>query len=157
MSRTQTIAFVPRNRLASVLTAPNRIDFAEHVTRAEKRVEEIRPALALALDDRIEALTRLCHQDEIVAFETCHEIGRAALAVMEGARLAGRDDLAEAAEGIWDMVLALSGQGVWHTDALRLHGAALITLSKCDRPEGGDAIVQELRRLRIVIGVRAEP
>ncbi len=152
--RRQAITFVPRNRLAPILSSPGRKTFLELVAEAEKAVEEIAPVLTESLDSDVRALGRLCRQDESEIFGQGREIGRLALRIVESARLAGRPDLAEAANGVWEMIDALTERGVWHTDALRVHADALGVLSA-----GGDgsSVTRDLLRLREAIGAGPRP
>lgn len=158
MSRASTVAFVPRNPLARILSGLDRKRFADHVAGAEQAVAALAPELARSLRDDVTALVRRCRQEEADLFGQCREIGRTALNVVEAARLAGHVALAEAAVGIWEMTDALSERGVWHTDALRLHADALARLiaSAEDEPDGA-AITRELSRMRAGLRARPEP
>jgi hypothetical protein len=155
--RAPSLAFVPRNRLAKILSAMDRKAFSEHVANAEREVERVAPSLGESLDEDVRGLIRLCRQPEAEIFAQCREIGWLALRIVEGARLAGRSQLAEAARGVWEMVEALSERGVWHTDALRLHVdamQALISTTPIDA-EGLAAIERELLKMRAAIGVKS--
>lgn len=151
-----SVAFVPRNRLSKILTSLDRKAFSEHVENAEKEVEKIAPVLGESIEGDVQALIRLCRQDEADIFGQCREIGWLALRIVESARLAKRPELAEAAEGVWEMIDALSTRGVWHTEALRIHVEALLTLTS---EAGADAnqravIARELIRMRAAIGAK---
>lgn len=156
MTRASTVAFVPRNRLSTILSGTDPSSFADHVAAAEKAVEAIAPDLIQGIGGDVRALIRLCRQDEEQVFGQCREIGRLALGIVEAARLARRPALADMARGIWEMIDALSERGVWHTDALRTHADALATLASVD-DDGpvGAAIANELRRMREAIGAAA--
>jgi hypothetical protein len=154
--RSPSIAFVPRNRLSKILSGMDRKAFAELVQNAEHEVQLIAPKLGESIGGDVQALIRLCRQDEANIFGQSREIGWLALRIVESARLADRPELAEAAEGVWEMIEALSARGVWHTDALKLHVEALQVLSgdenvTLDRRE---TITQALRTMRQTIGAR---
>jgi hypothetical protein len=151
--RAPSLAFVPRNRLAKILTSLDRKAFAEHVENAEKEVERIAPVLGESIEGDVQALIRLCRQDEADIFAQSREIGWLALRIVESARLARRPELADAAEGVWEMIEALSTRGVWHTEALRIHVEALLALSV---PDGTDSaqrqvIARELLKMRAAV------
>lgn len=153
LSSRSVVTFFPRNRLMAILQGIDRIRFAQHVRRAEAAIERLGPTQAAALSADIRAMAARCREDEASVFENCRPIGRAALRIIESARLAGRPGLAEAAEGIWEMVDALSSRGVWHTEALRIHADSLAVLSTL--PTDGEdtrAIITELRLLRAAVG-----
>lgn len=156
MTRSSTVAFVPRNPMARILSGLDRKAFSAHVAGAEQAVAALTPELVQSLRDDVVALIRQCRQDEAEVFGQCREIGRMALTVVETARLAGRTAVAEAAVGVWEMTDALSERGVWHTDALRLHADALAGLiSGADDEPDAAAIAHELARMRA--GLRARP
>ena len=157
MTRSSTVAFTPRNRLSDILSGPGQRTFAEHVASAEEAVEAVAPSLVERLEADVRALAGLCRQEEDAVFGQCREIGLLALTIVESARLAGRPGLALAAKGVWEMVDALTGRGVWHTDALRLHADALGTLIAAgDGPEGL-AVAKELARMREALGAAPIP
>ncbi len=156
MTRATTIAFVPRNPMARILSGPDRKSVAEHVTRAEQAVQALAPGLVAGLEEDAEALITLCRQREDEVFGRCSEIARLALGVVEMARLTGRTALAEVAEGVWEMIQALSERGAWHSDALRLHADALAGMVHGDGPNDC-AITQELSRMREAIQARPAP
>ncbi len=154
--RAPTVAFVPRNRLSKILTSLNRKAFAEHVEAAEQEVERIAPILGESIEGDVQTLIRLCRQDEAEIFAQSREIGWLALKIVESARLAKRPELAEAAEGVWEMIDALSTRGVWHTEALRVHVEALLALTSeagAD-PAHRQAIARELVRMRAAVGAK---
>ena len=153
MTRTSTIAFVPRNRMARILSGLDRKSFADHVAGAESALAEIAPAVAESIEGDVQTLIGLCRRDEAEIFGQCRDIGRLALTIVESARLAGRPALAEAAQGMWEMIDALSARGVWHTEALRLHVDALTALvpAAANGPEGL-AMTHELLRMRERLG-----
>ena len=156
MTRASSVTFVPRNRMSRILSGLDRKSFAEHVAGAEEAVGAIAPILTASIEGDVQGLIRLCRQDEAAIFGQCHEIGRRALNIVESARLAGRPALAEAAQGVWEMIDALSGRGVWHTDALRLHADALGTLAAAEaNGPDGQATARALGRLREAIGAGA--
>lgn len=158
MTRASTVAFVPRNRLASILTGPGGKPFAEHVECAREAVQEITPALVGSIEGDVRTLIRLCRQEEAELFGHCREIGWLALKVVETARLGGRPALAEAAKGVWEMIDALSMRGVWHTEALRLHVDALNALTPAAaNGEAGQAMADALLRLRERLGAGPTP
>lgn len=155
-ARAPSIAFVPRNRLSKILTAMNRRAFTEHVENAEKEIEKIVPVLGESIGGDVQALIRLCHQDEADIFAQSREIGWLALKIVESARLARHPELADAAAGVWEMIDALSTRGVWHTEALRIHVEALLALTSeagAD-PSQRRVIAHELIRMRAAIGAK---
>lgn len=155
MTRASTVAFTPRNPLARILAGADRQSFADHVAGAEQAVKAIAPSLIESLDGDVRGLIRLCRQDEDAIFGQCREIGWLALKIVEAARLAGRPGLADVAKGVWEMVDALSDRGVWHTDALRLHGDAMGALmADAAGVSDEEAIARELARMREAIGAQ---
>lgn len=153
-----TVSFVPHNRLSKILSSIDKRSFAEHVARAEQEVEAVAAILAENLNGDVQILIRLCRQDEVEIFGQCREIGWLALRIVETARLGKREELARAAEGVWEMIEALSERGVWHTDALRLHVEALNALISPDAADQEEraAIDQALLRMRQAIGAKVE-
>lgn len=157
MTRASTVAFTPRNRLSAILSGSGLRTFAEHVASAEEAVQTITPVLVERLEDDVRALAGLCRQEDDAVFGQCREIGLLALTIVESARLAGRPGLALAAKGVWEMVDALTGRGVWHTDALRLHADALGALIAAGDGLEGLAVAKELARMREALGAAANP
>lgn len=155
-SRAPSVAFVPRNRLSKILSSLNRKAFAEHIQAAEREVQRITPLLSESIEGDVLALIRLCRQDEADIFAQSREIGWLALKIVESARLAKRPGLADAAEGVWEMVEALTTRGVWHTEALRVHVEALLALtSERDLDESHrQVIARELLRMRAAVGAK---
>lgn len=156
MSRMPAVVFVPRNRLSRILTSVDRTSFTDHVGRAEMAVQALAPLQKALLSDAVQRLACLCREEETTVFEGCGEIGRLALEIVEAARLAGRADVAEVAEGVWDLIHALSLRGAWHTGALRVHADALVVLESLP----GEApdhrrVIEELARMRTRIGADA--
>ncbi len=157
--RPPTVTFVPRNRLARFLSTMSRRDFDECIDNAEREIERIAPILGESLEGDVQALIRLCRQEEVEVFGQCREIGWLALRIIESARIANRPELADTAKGVWEMIDALSDRGVWHTEALRLHAEALQALI------GGTALGEEdlaimerqLLKMRTAIGVTPQP
>ncbi|MFY7852416.1 MAG: hypothetical protein ACOVQ6_11590 [Brevundimonas sp.] len=153
-ARPQSVEFIPRNRLSKILAALNRKAFAEHVQNAEREVERLAPILGESIEGDVQALIFLCRQDETEIFANSFEIGWLALKIIESARIAQRPELANAAEGVWEMIDALSKRGVWHTEALRVHVEALLALSS---EAGADAaqrqvIARALLKMRTAVG-----
>lgn len=153
-----TVFFVPHNRLAKIVSALDRRSFAEHVASAKQEVEAIAAVLAESLHGDVQILIRMCRQDEVDIFAQSREIGWLALRIVETARLTRREELARAAEGVWEMIEALAERGVWHTDALRLHVEALnaLTTSVDIDDEGHSLMDQALIRMRQAIGAKVE-
>lgn len=155
--RAPSVAFVPRNRLSKILTSLDRKAFSEHVENAAREVERIAPVLGQSIEGDVQALITLCRQDEADIFGQCREIGWLALKIVESARLAQRQELADAAEGVWEMIEALSTRGVWHTDALKVHVTALLALTAADGvgAEERRMIALELLKMRQAVGAKA--
>ena len=156
MTRATTIAFVPRNPMARILSGLDRKSFADHVAGAEQAMQALSPGLVQSLDSDVGALAQLCRQEEDAVFGQCREIARLALTIVETARFAQRLGLALAAQGIWEMVEALTERGVWHTDALRLHADALGKLMAAEDGPEGLAVTTELARMRETLGAAAK-
>lgn len=155
-ARPPSVAFVPRNRLSKILSSLDRKAFAEHVAAAEQQVQRVTPILGESIEDDVLALIRLCRQNEADIFAQSREIGWLALKVVESARLANQPQLAETAEGVWEMIEALSTRGVWHTEALRIHVEALLALTSdpaLDEPHRR-VIAHELLRMRAAVGAK---
>lgn len=155
MSRSSAVEFKPRNRLAQILSRSGGSDFIDHVARAEKAIGDLAPKMSKGLKAQVETLSNLCLGSEAEVFEACREIGLSGLTLIESARLAGRWDLAEIAEGLWQMIDALTARGIWHTDALKAHVATLRLLSSdAGSPDLSPTLIAELQRLRAAIGVQ---
>lgn len=156
-SRAPSTAFVPRNRLAKILSGMDRKAFAELVENAEHEVERIAPILGESIEGDVQALIRLCRQDEASIFGQSREIGWLALRIVESARLARRSELAEAAEGVWEMIEALMARGVWHTAALKVHVEALLALTAANGIDAEERrmIALELQKMRLFVGANS--
>lgn len=157
--REPSVVFVPRNRLAKILSGMDRKAFEAHVQNADWEVGLITPILSESIEGDVQSLIRLCRQDEAEVFGQCREIGWLALRIVESAGLARRPELAEAAKGVWEMIEALSNRGVWHTDALGLHIDALQTLTS-ESPNDAESMagmVRALLAMRAAIGAAAVP
>jgi hypothetical protein len=157
--RASTNVFLPRNRLSKILSGISRKAFQEHVENAEREVERIAPILGESIEGDVQSLIRLCRRDEAEVFGQCREIGWLALRIVESARLARRPELAEAAEGVWEMIEALSDRGVWHTAALALHADTLqaLTSGPSIDAQRTAAMLRALQAMRTAIGAATGP
>jgi hypothetical protein len=153
---TETL-FIPRNRLAKMLTAAERRAFQEHVARAQAALDARKADVRERLKIDVAALLRMCAAPEEEVFAESAAIGWAASAVLEGAAAVGEAEIAEAAAGVWDIVEALRTRGVWHTEALQVQVQALRLLSSGRALSAGEraAVADRLTRMRGVIGAAA--
>lgn len=136
--------FFPPNRLAKVLEAADARPFEELVAEAVDRGEAIKPMLREKLDVAVQALLAACARPEDELFANIGEIGWLAQRVAEDAKQADRPELSLAARGVYEMMDALFTHGMWHTEALQVHVAALKVLaSRRDVPEAELSAMRE--------------
>ena len=117
--------FTPENRLANIVGGPADPTAEELEQEAARRVAALGPGLRQFVDGRLAEIARIAQLPEETIFAESLALGDAALAICEVAAAAELAALGEAARGIATMVDALVSDGVWHTDALQLHIAAL--------------------------------
>lgn len=145
--------FYPDNPLARILGGPDSEPFDVLVKRAEAAVDALRPESEAALIADLKALIDACEQPEIEIFAMAGDLRVMACHLLENALQAGRRDVARISEGVVDLIEALFTSGVWHTEALLLHTAALKVLASGVRLSEADLarIQEELARLRDAI------
>lgn len=148
--------FTPENRLASILRSLDGPTAGELIADAEGRVEQLGTAIRAYVADKLDEILGFATQGEDVLFAECRTLGDTAMNVAEVAGAAGMDALGEAARGISAMIDSLVTNGVWHSDALKLHldALALINLSDGRMTEPNRVILARLRGMREAVGVR---
>ena len=147
--------FTPENHLADIIGGPGDLTADELEQRAIERVAAIGPGLRQFVDERVDEIERIAQQRDESIFAESLALGHAALAICEVAAAAERGPLGEAARGIATMVDALVSNGVWHTDALKLHIDALAMFAAhpdLDQTEVR-TILARLKAMRDGIGV----
>ena len=147
--------FLPPNPLEAALGGPEDPIGASLELRAAELVRALGPGLRILVAEQIAIVERIAAASEDVLFAESHALGDAALAICEVAGPAGLGPLGEGARGIVAMVDALINQGVWHTEALRLHIAALAMFSANPGlpPREAARVLADLQGLRDGIGV----
>lgn len=155
MSRHPEGVFVPHNRLARILDAPDGKSFEDLVAAAEANVIQLKASGHNALKGRVTDLLALCDQPEDIVFGESERIVVAAGLVVEDARQLAEADIAETAGGIAAMIQALFDYGAWHTEALEVHVQALKVLVSGVPPSTDEraTILREITRMRSAIGV----
>lgn len=139
--------FTPENRLAGVIGGPDDPSYAALVRDAEAGVASLGPKIRQAVKVHQRAIAKLCAAPEEEVFADCQAVGGAALEIADIAGAAGMEAAGEAARGLYAMTNALIAQGVWHTEALQLHVAALAVLT-CETPPSSSEAIQVLKRLK---------
>ncbi|MBX9574817.1 MAG: hypothetical protein K2X07_04175 [Caulobacteraceae bacterium] len=150
--------FVPPNRLAKIIDAPGARDFDVLVAQAEQQIDRVRPLVEEGLQQAIAHLIAQCSRPEDQVFSEAHAVALAAGHVVEDAAVVGQMHIAAAAAGVAELMNALFSDGVWHSEAIEVHIAAL-RLFKAPHPPTPEQIALVLRQLaeaRAVIGVKPE-
>ena len=147
--------FTPVNRLEQILGAfpdPTAQDLERN---ANARVAALKGSIEAYIAEQLAVVEQITREREEIIFAESLELGAAALAICEVAAAAGLDSLGEAARGIHAMIEALVDQGVWHTDALKLHVNALqvFAADPATPPEEAARILGRLKTMRDRIGV----
>ena len=147
--------FTPENRLADIVGGPDDLTLAELEQRAAERVHNIGPDLRRFVAEKVAEIERIAAYPEEIIFAECLSLGAAALGICEVAAAAGLAPLGEAARGVATMVDALVTDGVWHTDALKLHIDALTMIAAQPDLEPAEVLIilARLKAMRDGIGV----
>ena len=147
--------FTPENRLADIIGGPEDMTVDELEQRAAKLVTDIGPGLRQFVGEKVAEIEVIAQGPEEIIFAECLALGDAALAICEVAAAAELAPLGEAARGIAAMVDALVSDGVWHTDALKLHVDALAMFAAQPNLDQVEVrtILARLKAMRDGIGV----
>ena len=139
--------FVPENRLAEILGDSRHPTVDSLEAAAKARVATLKDKIQEYVAGQLALIAALAKEREEIIFAECLSLGAAAQAICEVAGAAEMESLGEAALGIHAMVEALVTQGVWHSEALKLHIDALALLAAhpdLPRPE----VITTLERLK---------
>ena len=118
----------PENRLAKVMEGYEGATFGELVAASERRLDTLSKDLRAYVLQQSAEIIGFGGESEDGLFERCKALGDTAMNVAEVAGAAGLDAIGEVARGIRAMVDSLAVAGVWHTDGLKVHIAALAIL-----------------------------
>jgi hypothetical protein len=147
--------FVPENRLSHVVDGPGGLTAETLEERAAESVATLEPALKAHIAVQVAIIQRMALEKEEIIFARCLMLSDAALSICETAGAAGLAPLGEAAKGIVAMIDGLIEEGVWHTEALKLHINALISFAAEPPPSAAKIrkVLSQLQALRQEIGV----
>lgn len=146
--------FTPENRLAKILQTLDGCTRSELIAEAEARVAALRGPIRAFVAEKLQEVLAFCSYSEDLLFAECRTLGDLTLDIAEVAGAGGMEAIGEVARGISAMVDSLLSDGVWHTDALRLHLDALVLLGQEGRSAAeDDVILERLRRMRRAIKV----
>lgn len=147
--------FTPENRLAQILQAIDGPTVDELVRDAEARTRLLGEGIRAFVAEKLDVLSAYAARDEASVFAECLAVADCARSIAEVAEAADLRDVGEAARGICAMVENLISNGVWHSDALRLHLDALQLLKDGSAaPESSQVILERLREMRVSVGVQ---
>ena len=151
------IIFKPENRLASIVSGPGGVTVDALQRAASENLAKIEAGVRAYVDDQLETIRALNGKPEEIIFAECAEINEAALAICEVAGAAGLPGLGNAARALHVMVDSLFTQGVWHTEALKLHMEAVIMFAANPNlgPTEALQVLARLKGMRDLIGVTA--
>ena len=147
--------FTPDNRLADIVGGPGDFTVDELEARAIERISTIRPDLKAFVAEQVLAIEAISSKPEEIIFAESLALAAHAMAICEVAGAVGLGPLGESARGVSTMIDALIDQGVWHTEALKLHIDALAMLaSKPGMPDAeARKVLARLKAMRDGIGV----
>ena len=147
--------FTPDNRLTQVIGGPNDPTAASLVRDAETRLRPLQADIRKHVAAQCAIIAQLASGPEEVVFGHSREIGAAARHVCEIAGAAELNAVGEAARGVHAMIEALVSQGVWHTEALKLHVDAVALFGGDAAPNRAetDKILARLKAMRDWVGV----
>lgn len=145
----------PQNRLAKVLEGIGGRTIDDMARDAETRVATLSGAIRAFAAAQVAEIMKIHRQGEIAMFSESRSVSTLAMNIAETAGAGQMHGLGEAARGVCAMVDALTGDGVWHTEALEAHLNALVLFS-CPQPPGeGEMarIIAKLSELREAVGI----
>lgn len=147
--------FTPENRLAKILQTLDGPTTSELVADADARVSKLAGAIRSYVEEKLDAILAFAEQGEDVLFAECRTLSEVSLNVAEVAGAAGMEAIGEVARGITAMVDSLVTNGVWHSDALKLHlnALALVNQAGGKLTEENQVILTRLKGMREAVGV----
>ncbi len=147
--------FRPENRLAKILADLTGESAQVLIAEANARVEALGDVIRAYVREKLEVIALYGAADEAVLFAESRTLGDAARGVSEVAGAAGMDTIGEIACGICAMIDNLTANGVWHTEALKVHISALklVNQGAVGRDAGNDAILERLTAVRAAVGI----
>lgn len=145
--------FTPANRLADTITGRDAPTMAELTLAAEGRAADLGDSIRAFLDEKVHQILRFSDASEETLFADCQTLGDDARHVAEVAGAAGRDVTGEICLGISAMIDALTRQGVWHSDALRVHLYALSIAAQSKTDDEPGTILERLKLMRSTLGI----
>ena len=147
--------FRPENRLAAIFGTLRDPTVEELESSAQTNLDGMRDRIRAFAIEQLKVVSTLADEPEEVIFAECRTMSNAALAISEVAGAAGLEDLGGAALGLHIMIDALFTQGIWHTDALRLHVETLAMLAANPDLSQTEAskVLNQMQMMRNLIGV----
>lgn len=148
--------FKPENRLARILNNHTGKAARDLISDADEHVERLADSIRGFVAGKVRTLARFGDASEDLLFAESRAIGKHALDVAEVAGAAGLGLVGDIARGIAAMVDGLVRDGIWHSDALRLHIRSLQLVHNAPLAcEGGEQdMVDHLFAMRQALGVR---
>ena len=144
---------IPRNRLAGMVDAPKGDNARSLVDAAAEQLIVLRPSLEAYVRPRVKRLLSFMAEPDESLFAESRSLGAAALEIAEVAGAADMVTVGEIARGISAMVDSLVANGIWHSDALRVHLHALSLAASAADPSGGPIMLDRLRAMRGALGI----
>ena len=150
-----TQIFTPENRLTRILSNTTGETPSRLISDADALVEALGDTLRAYVGEKLEVIAAYAAADEDRLFAESRSLGDAARGVAEIAGAAGMETTGEIARGICGMIENLVTNGVWHTEALKVHINALKLVNQraVGRDAGNEAILGRLSALRAAVGV----
>lgn len=143
------------NRLAKILQGLGGASVNELVRDAEGKVVDLEGKIRGFVQENLKQLLAYAGKGEDVLFADARKLGGYARDIAEVAGAAGMEGIGEVARGISAMIDNLRSNGLWHTDALKLHLDSLLLLGQgpaLGRDEQA-LVLKRLQTMRKAIGV----
>jgi|GEM_PF-1899852 len=145
----------PENRLAKILDDDHGSTAEQLAAVADRRLEGLSSGLRSYVYEQSAHVVGFYSQGEESLFTNCLALSETAMNIAEVAGAADLPELGDVARGIRAMIDGLVVSGVWHTDALKVHIAALALLTGDMPPSTGEVklMLQRLQQMRAAVGV----
>lgn len=145
--------FMPANTLARGIDAPGAAEFGEMVRDAARRVQTLAPAIDLYVRERSAALLCAMTGPSPATPEARLALALEASLLAEVAGAGRSDAIGDIAKGITVLIQHLNAQGVWRSDLIHVHTAALSLVMGAGRKPDLGVLLAGLRSARAAIGV----